>query len=285
MKTATNKTEQKNFAVAKALSLSISTKHCIELCDALRYKNTSYAKQYLAEVIDLKRPVPFKKFYRNVGHKVGMAAGRFPKKAAKELLKVIESVEANAQFKGMNTSQLKITKLLANKGSIPFTGGRHHRGTKRTSLEVEVSERRGVKEESKKGKKKEAVKEAATEEVKETVKEKNVEAKKVETKKVEEKKVTENHLKKESKEELKKESKPETKETKLEVKKEEVKKEVKATIKVPVKELSSEELLAKAQEKAAELNRKEKQKEDSEKVEKLYHQLKQEGSLRDRKVN
>ena len=95
---------------------------------------------YLEEVIDLSRAVPFKTFNTDVGHKKGMAAGRYPQKAAKEFLRMVKSVESNAQSKGLNTSNLKIITLLSNKASIPATGGRHRRGTKRTHLEIEVKE-------------------------------------------------------------------------------------------------------------------------------------------------
>ena len=134
------------MAFAKALNLPVSTKHSIEISNHLRYKKTAFAKSFLEDVIGLKKAVPFKTFNNNVGHKPGMAAGRYPQKAAKEFLSLIKSVEANAQMKGLNSSNLKITKLLANKASEPMTGGRHRRGTKRTHLEIEVKELVGKKE-------------------------------------------------------------------------------------------------------------------------------------------
>ncbi|MEK6900669.1 MAG: 50S ribosomal protein L22, partial [Nanoarchaeota archaeon] len=131
-----------HVAIAKGLNLPVSTKHCIEICDVLRYRDVSYAKRYLEGVVALKTAVPFKKYIMNTGHKKGMSSGRFPQKAAKEVLRLLNSVESNAQFKGLDTSNLKITKLLANKASIPMTGKRHRGATKRTHLEVEVMERK-----------------------------------------------------------------------------------------------------------------------------------------------
>src|SRR3989338_8030852 len=104
MATTTNtKTGSGHLAAAKALNLPVSTKHCIEICDSLRYKDVSYAKRFLEEVAQLKRAVPFKKFVMNTGHKKGMSTGRYPKKAASEILKLLNSVEANAHFKDFNT--------------------------------------------------------------------------------------------------------------------------------------------------------------------------------------
>ena len=140
MKTTSSNGNEKNdqVALARARNLSISTKHSVEISRNLRYKNTAFAKKYLEAVVNYDRPVSFKRHVRNVGHKSGMSSGRYPVKAASEFLKLMLSVEANAQFKGMDISNLKITKLMANQASLPRTGGRQRYGTKRTHIDVEV---------------------------------------------------------------------------------------------------------------------------------------------------
>ncbi len=142
-------------AHARALGVSISTKQSVEISHALRYRNTAFAKRYLEEVAALRRAVPFRRFNKDMGHKPGMAAGRYPQKAAKAFLQLVRSVEANAQVLGLDTANLKITKLLANKASVPVTGGRRHRGTKRTHLEIEVQERKakGTKQQQRRSRK------------------------------------------------------------------------------------------------------------------------------------
>ena len=144
-----NTVKNENIAKASSLNLAISTKDCIEISNFLRYKPLSFAKTYLEEVIELKKAIPLKRFIRDIGHKKGMSSGRYPVKAAKQFLVLLNSVEANAQFKGLNTSGLKITKLISNKASIPSTGGRSRTGTKRSSLEVEVKEVVAKKEDKK----------------------------------------------------------------------------------------------------------------------------------------
>ena len=131
---------KEHLAVARALNLPISTKHSIEISRTLRYKTTAFAKAFLEDVIAMDRPVPFRTFNKDMGHKKGMTAGRYPEKAAREFLKLVNSVEANAQFKGLNTAQLKITKILANLASIPMSGGRSRTATKRSNIEIEVKE-------------------------------------------------------------------------------------------------------------------------------------------------
>ncbi|MDP3990030.1 MAG: 50S ribosomal protein L22 [archaeon] len=140
MKTTQNSINEQS-AVAKALNVPISSKQSFEISRHLRYKKTAFAKKFLEDVIALRKAVPFKRAIRDVGHKAGMSSGRYPQKAAKEFLKLIKSVEANAQNKGLSTTNLTITKLLANKASIPFQGGRFRRGSKRAHIEIMVEER------------------------------------------------------------------------------------------------------------------------------------------------
>ena len=131
---------KEHLAVARALNLPVSTKQCVELSTNLRYRTTAYAKKFLQDVLVQKRAVVFRRFTQDLGHKPGVGPGRYPQKAAREFLKLINSVEANAQFKGLDTANLKIVKILANKAAIPFTGSRLRRNTKRSHLEVEVRE-------------------------------------------------------------------------------------------------------------------------------------------------
>jgi len=203
-----SKTKNEHLAKASANNISISPKHSIELCRHLRYKTTSQAKKILEDVITLKKPIPFKRFKKDIGHKPGMAAGRFPQKAAREMLKLVKSVETNAQFKGLNTSNLKITKSLANKATTPMTGGRQRTGTKRANLEIEVQETKEMKSRKQKLQEKEKPK---PEEAKEkTEEEKPTQKTKEESEKpIEEKPITEG----EKKQEMLKEEKIEQKQT------------------------------------------------------------------------
>ena len=148
MKEEKQKIGSEHLAKASASNLSVSTKHSVELCRNLRYKKTAKAKEILEGVIAVKKPIPFRRFTKDLGHKPGIGAGRYPQKAAKEFLKLVRAVENNAQFKGLNTSSLKIVKIVANKASVPMTGGRHRTSTKRTHLEIEVREAKEKKKEA-----------------------------------------------------------------------------------------------------------------------------------------
>lgn len=132
---------KENMARANGSSIPVSFKHSIEICNVIRGKNVNYAKNVLSEVIKEKQAIPFKRFSGDVGHKKGIAAGRYPKKASKEILDMINLVEANAQFKGLNTSRLVITHINANKASsVTRFGRKRGRKAKRTNIEIVVQE-------------------------------------------------------------------------------------------------------------------------------------------------
>jgi large subunit ribosomal protein L22 len=227
-----NKTGNEHMAKAKSTNLSISTKHSIEISRELRYKNTSVAKKILENVVSMKRAMPMRRFNQDVGHKKGMAAGRYPVKAATEFLKIVKSVEANAQNKGLNTTNLKITKIISNKASIPFTGGRQRTGTKRTNVEIEVEEVATKKNKEAKNVQKIETKPVVKSEDSKVEEKKN--EVKVETpveKKVEEPKL-ENEV--EEKVEIKQKEQKVEKVPKIEKKKEEVKEKVeKSKVEIP----------------------------------------------------
>ena len=121
------------MARASGKSLPISFKQSIEICNFIRKKNLNYAKDVLSKVVNEKQAIPVRKFNKQVGHKKKSASGRYPKKASKEILNMLNHVEANAQFKGMNTANLVITHINANKASkVTHYGRQRSREAKRT---------------------------------------------------------------------------------------------------------------------------------------------------------
>lgn len=124
-------------------SLPISTKFSVEVCNFIRNRSVSEAKGILQRVIEKKQAVPFKYYKRDLSHKRKIGPGRYPEKVASELIKLLESVEANAQFKGLNTSNLQITHINAHMASRPWHYGRkRRRKTKRTHIEIIVGEKK-----------------------------------------------------------------------------------------------------------------------------------------------
>ncbi|NYT00869.1 MAG: 50S ribosomal protein L22 [Methanocellales archaeon] len=111
----------KSDKTARAISYeaNISPRHAIEICRELKTMLVSEAKEYLNDVIALKRPIPFKRHNKNVGHRRGLYkwdAGRYPQKAASEILRLLNNVESNAEYKGLDPDNMHILYISARRG-------------------------------------------------------------------------------------------------------------------------------------------------------------------------
>jgi large subunit ribosomal protein L22 len=105
--------------LASGRDLNISFKEAVEVCKYIKGRKLDEAKKILEEVIEGKRAIPYKRFNKKVPHhKYDNTSGpaRYPIKVSKHLLKILESLEANAEFKGLDTSKIKIIHCAAQKG-------------------------------------------------------------------------------------------------------------------------------------------------------------------------
>ena len=98
----------------------ISHKHAREISLAIHGLSIEKARDYLLDVTNFKRSIPFKRYKNQVGHKSdpGTMSGRYPQKAATEILKLLDNLESNAEYKGMDLDRLKIINATAQKGVI-----------------------------------------------------------------------------------------------------------------------------------------------------------------------
>lgn len=129
-----------NSAKAVGLSLPISRKESVNVCNSIRGMNVQKAKKLLQDVIALKKPIAYTVYNADVGHKAGMAAGRFPVSSCKQILAILKNAEANAQFKGLSTGNLLIKHASAQKGPTAHHFGRQRTKAKRTHIELVVEE-------------------------------------------------------------------------------------------------------------------------------------------------
>jgi large subunit ribosomal protein L22 len=128
-----------NVAKAIGRDLSISTKQSIEVCNHIRNKTVKQARQILEDAIALKRAIPFKRFTNGLGHKKGMAAGRYAPSTCKAILAVVNSAVANAENKGLQGTT--IVHINAQQAARPYHYGRKRRAKmKKTHIEVIVGE-------------------------------------------------------------------------------------------------------------------------------------------------
>src|SRR5438046_3932328 len=79
------------MARAYGRDLPLAWKKSIELARQLRGKTVDNAREYLERVIALKQAVPMRTYNRWVAHKAGTGPARYPVKAAKAFLQILES--------------------------------------------------------------------------------------------------------------------------------------------------------------------------------------------------
>lgn len=143
------KNNNENTAKINGRLVPISTKQAIEISNFIRGRKVEEAIKLLEGVTKKEIAVPFRRFNDDMGHKRKIGPGRYPKKASEEIIGLLESLNANAQFKGLNTSNLVIKKICSNKASKMWHFGRkRRRRMKKTNIEI-IAEEQTKKEESK----------------------------------------------------------------------------------------------------------------------------------------
>ncbi|MBS7654384.1 MAG: 50S ribosomal protein L22 [Candidatus Bathyarchaeia archaeon] len=105
-------------AKASGRDLRISPKAAREVCAAIKGMMLDDAKEYLRQLIAKKKPVQFKRYNKKLPHRRGLqGAGRYPVKAARRILEVLESAEANADYKGLDLENLRVVHAAAYPGA------------------------------------------------------------------------------------------------------------------------------------------------------------------------
>ncbi len=106
-------------AKASGRELRVSRKHAREICRTIKGMMLTNAKTYLRDVTEKKKAVPFRRYQKKLGHRGGLDkafAGRYPVKAAQQILRVVEGAEANAENKGLDVDKLRIFHAAAYPG-------------------------------------------------------------------------------------------------------------------------------------------------------------------------
>ncbi len=100
--------------------LPVSPKSGRNVARVLKGMPVGRAKTWLQEVVDKKTPVPFTVRKRKIAHRrgQGFGPGKYPVKVASHFLKVLESAEANAEYKDLDKDQLVITHASAYQGQV-----------------------------------------------------------------------------------------------------------------------------------------------------------------------
>ncbi|BDB97653.1 50S ribosomal protein L22 [Saccharolobus caldissimus] len=140
--------------IAKAVvrDVPVSIKDLYNVCKAIRGMYLHDAKNFLNRVLEEKEALPYWRYYKGASHKSNISpkwkikAGRYPKKAIRYVLKLLENAEANASNKGLDSDKLIIKHIAAHKGFtlkryMPRAFGRATAKYRRTSnIEVILEE-------------------------------------------------------------------------------------------------------------------------------------------------
>ena len=106
---------------ASGRDLRISPKAAREICKSIRRTRLDEARRFLQDVIDMKRAVPYRRHKKEVPHKAGLDkwyAGRYPVKAAREILKVLDSLEANCEDLGFDVERVRLDHAAAQRARV-----------------------------------------------------------------------------------------------------------------------------------------------------------------------
>lgn len=96
----------------------MSHKHSKEIAREIKGKTAGEAVSYLESVIEGEVSVPFKSHNSGVGHRNdidGWDAGRYPEKASKAFLDLLENAVNNADHQGFDGEEMTIEHVAAHK--------------------------------------------------------------------------------------------------------------------------------------------------------------------------
>lgn len=147
----TEKPESSVRAVAR--DIPVSYKKLVNLARALKGMSIEEARRYLEGVIKGTEPVPHWTYRKKIPHhkktseRWGVPQARYPRKAAKYMLKLIQNLEANAEGKGLDVSRLRLVHVGVHKSYtlkryMPRAFGRATRKFKRFSNVEAIAEER-----------------------------------------------------------------------------------------------------------------------------------------------
>jgi large subunit ribosomal protein L22 len=107
------------YVKASGREADISPKAAREICKSIKNMMIPRAKEYLGSVADKNEPIAFRRHKKKVGHRSGLSgfhAGRYPVKSAERILEIIENLENNGDFKGMDTERMKVIHAAVMRG-------------------------------------------------------------------------------------------------------------------------------------------------------------------------
>ncbi|PIN85796.1 MAG: 50S ribosomal protein L22 [Candidatus Diapherotrites archaeon CG11_big_fil_rev_8_21_14_0_20_37_9] len=144
---------QKKRAMAMMKNKPISRKYTVEIISHIKGKRVDKSLTWLEKITKMEEFLPLRKYIKKIGHRKGDSkantkVGRYPIRTVKAIMELLESVKANADYKGLDSENLLITHMFASEG---FTRASYQsqgriagkrRANKSTHVEIIVEEAR-----------------------------------------------------------------------------------------------------------------------------------------------
>lgn len=109
---------KKDHAIVRGLDLPISVKNAIYTCEYIKGKKIDEAIHMLEEVLKKKAVLPMR---GEIPHRKNGIVGRWPEKSTKVFIKLLKSLNANAQMAGIENAY--IHEGISNLASRPHKRG------------------------------------------------------------------------------------------------------------------------------------------------------------------
>ncbi|MBI2598500.1 MAG: 50S ribosomal protein L22 [Candidatus Diapherotrites archaeon] len=139
--------DPKKKAYVMAKNQPVSLKYSVELNREIKGKRIDKAETFLKNILEKKDFLPLRKYVHNIAHRKGKAksftkTGKYPKRLAKNYLKILENLKANADYKGLDSENLLIVHAFSSQGFRRASnqkqgriGGKRHQ-SKSTHIEI-----------------------------------------------------------------------------------------------------------------------------------------------------
>ncbi len=115
------KMHSKKTARAMVKNAPISLKYSIEIIKNIKGQRVERALAFLGRISRMEEHLPLRKYMKKMGHRKGEAkgwtkVGRYPIRTVNGFIGLLEGVQANADYKGLDSENLIITHMFASQG-------------------------------------------------------------------------------------------------------------------------------------------------------------------------
>ena len=110
------------------VTIPVSMKFTVNIGRWIKGDNVNQAIRKLKAVMEKKEPLPIVTHKKDTSHKKGIAAGKYPVKTAKHVIKTLNLVKANARHQGLDDSKLIIKDFIPNLAYSKRQRGNYKRG-------------------------------------------------------------------------------------------------------------------------------------------------------------